>query len=124
MNIPAVLPIIFPLITGLILALWQRSSVYRHAYMVISGIIQVVLSGYLVVKTAVDPVIVMALGGWKAPFGILLTIDHFAALLIAQQYHHTGCWGIHSGRIHNRAPLALALDAIYARGSLLVFFNR
>ncbi|MDG2264937.1 MAG: proton-conducting transporter membrane subunit, partial [Candidatus Marinamargulisbacteria bacterium] len=83
MNTLAVIPIIFPLITGIVLTLWRCSSAYRHAYMILSCVVHVLFSTWLVVRTAVEPVIVMAIGGWKAPFGIVLTIDHFAALLIA-----------------------------------------
>ncbi len=122
MNIPAVFPIIFPLVSGLILALWQRSSAYRNAYVIISGVIQVILSGYLVIRTAIDPVVVMALGGWKAPFGILLTIDHFAALLMATASIITLAVGVYTAGESERAhPLRLSLMQFMLAGVCLSF---
>ncbi len=122
MNTLAVLPIIFPLITGVILTVWRQTSAYRYTYMILSGIIQVILSAYLVVQTALEPVVVMAVGGWQAPFGIVLTIDHFAALLIATAGLITLAVGVYTaGESESAHPLRLPLMQFMLAGVCLSF---
>lgn len=76
------LPIIWPLIMGVITALWRNDSAMRSSLSILAGLVQVGLTSYFLVTTYQNDPMILMVGGWSAPFGIALVIDHLAAILI------------------------------------------
>ncbi|WP_129642916.1 monovalent cation/H+ antiporter subunit D [Peristeroidobacter agariperforans] len=86
-----VLPIVLPLISGaLLLFLPQQRTVLRSSIALLSTLAQVAIAAYLLHRL-IDPqpgllehgVEVYVLGGWVAPYGIVLVVDRLSALMLA-----------------------------------------
>lgn len=82
MNNLVILPIIIPIITGMVMVIFGN-SIWLHRFLsllatVLIGIVSVLLLEQI--KTA--GMQTLYLGGWQAPFGITLVADMFAVLLV------------------------------------------
>lgn len=86
-----VLPIVLPLVSGaLLLFLPQSRTVLRSSIALLSTMAQAAIAAYLLYGL-VDPqpglsehgVQVYVLGGWIAPYGIVLVVDRLSALMLA-----------------------------------------
>ncbi|MDD4752996.1 MAG: Na+/H+ antiporter subunit D [Desulfitobacteriaceae bacterium] len=82
MNNLVILPIIIPIITGMVMVLF-RNNIWLHRFLsllatVLIGIVSIMLIEQI--KTA--GMQTLYLGGWQAPFGIALVADMFAVLLV------------------------------------------
>lgn len=86
-----VLPIVLPLVSGaLLLFLPQSRSVLRPSIALLTTLAQVAIAAYMLYRL-VKPqpgflehgVEVYVLGGWVAPYGIVLVVDRLSALMIA-----------------------------------------
>ena len=80
--ISIVLSIMVPLFMGVLLSAWLRPSWLRSVVVVVGGLVHVGVIARLIGRTAGQTIEVVALGGWRMPMGIALTIDHLAALLM------------------------------------------
>ncbi|GGP12532.1 Na+/H+ antiporter subunit D [Oceanobacillus neutriphilus] len=82
MNNIVILPIIIPFIIGAILIiLYKRHAVQR----VISGITMLILlafSVFLAIYVYQHGTVVLEVGGWKAPFGIVIVADMLSTLML------------------------------------------
>lgn len=86
-----VLPIVLPLVSGaLLLFLPPSRTVLRSLVALLSTIAQVAVASYLVYRLIVpqpglldEGVEVYVLGGWIAPYGIVLVVDRLSALMLA-----------------------------------------
>ena len=82
MNNVVVLPILIPLIVGMILIIFRKQIVLQRFLSVLAivsiGVVAIVLMGQI----KADGIQVLHLGGWKAPFGISMVADMFSALLL------------------------------------------
>lgn len=78
-----IMPILIPLLAALLLLLpWgDNPQPYRRAIGLISCLALLAVAIALVVKVSEGPS-VYALGGWQAPFGIVLVADRLAALMV------------------------------------------
>jgi multicomponent Na+:H+ antiporter subunit D len=79
----AVLPVILPLATAIVLLALGRASLLRRWIAGTSVAAQTVLAIGLVAATQGASPFVLALGGWVAPFGIVLVVDALAAIMLA-----------------------------------------
>lgn len=86
-----VLPIVLPLISGaLLLFLPQTRTVLRSSIALLTTLAQVAIAAYLLYRL-IKPqpgllehgVEVYELGGWVAPYGIVLVVDRLSALMLA-----------------------------------------
>nr|WP_298724724.1 monovalent cation/H+ antiporter subunit D [uncultured Steroidobacter sp.] len=86
-----VMPILLPLVSGaLLLFLPQSRTVLRSSIAVLTILAQAVIAAYLLYRL-IKPqpgllehgVEVYLLGGWVAPYGIVLVVDRLAALMLA-----------------------------------------
>lgn len=82
MNNLIVLPIIIPIVTGLLLVIF-RNRIGLHRFLTLAatlaiGIVTVVLIG----QVKEEGIQTLYLGGWEAPFGITLVADMFALILV------------------------------------------
>jgi multicomponent Na+:H+ antiporter subunit D len=81
-NYELILPILLPLLTGIILiAFWGKVNLQR-IISVISGLLSVVFSIQLFWTVRQDGMISVQAGGWEAPFGITFVSDTFSATLV------------------------------------------
>lgn len=82
MNNVVVLPILIPLIVGMILIIFRKQIVLQRFLSVLAilsiGVVAIILMGQI----KADGIQVVHLGGWKAPFGISMVADMFSALLL------------------------------------------
>ncbi len=81
MNVIAV-PILLPAFTAVIALLW-RPSRYRRAMVCASSILQLAAAIYLVLATYRDGPMALSIGGWMAPFGIVLVADLLSSIMVA-----------------------------------------
>jgi len=82
-NISA-LPFIIPFATAIILLIWRTSSPLRRDFILVSILGQNVLAGWLVWTLFQNgSPMVLAIGGWTPPLGIVLVVDLLAAIMLA-----------------------------------------
>ncbi|RXI99993.1 Na+/H+ antiporter subunit D [Anaerobacillus alkaliphilus] len=82
MNNIVILPILLPLIVGVVLLLFAKNLKVQR---VISGVTAFALLGlslYIAHIVYYDGIHTLALGNWQAPFGIVLVADLLAALMV------------------------------------------
>lgn len=77
-----VVPLLIPLVTGIMLVFANRSTSLSRWISGASGIISVLVSAFLVHKVHTSGILALHVGGWTAPFGITLVADMYAALLV------------------------------------------
>ncbi len=140
-----VLPVLLPLFTaaGLLLmgdgggqtshdnAMLRRGRILS----ITSAIIGALLSWCLMIKANGGTVEVYPLGGWSAPFGIVLVIDRLSAMMLALTWtiavpilwYATGGWDAHGRHVHALFQFQLmGLSGAFVTGdlfNLFVFFE-
>src|SRR4051794_36627870 len=82
MNNIIILPIIIPLIAGLVMVIFRKNVYTQRSIALLAilstGLVAVLLAGQ--VKS--DGIQVLQAGGWAAPYGISLVADMFAVILL------------------------------------------
>ncbi len=76
------LPVAIPLLTGVIALLLGRPSLIRRWLVGLSATAQLVLALALAGDTLGGQPLAIALGGWLAPYGIVLVVDLLAAVML------------------------------------------
>lgn len=82
MNNILILPILIPLLTGIIQILIRKQIGLQKWLSALSFIMMAVVSAYLVQAVYVNGIQTLKLGGWEPPYGIILVADMFAVLLV------------------------------------------
>jgi len=82
MNNLLVLPVVIPLVTGMILIFLQRRPRLQRGLGIAGVILSLSLAGYLVRTVHERGIQTLNIGGWPAPFGITLVADMLSALLV------------------------------------------
>ncbi|WP_077619214.1 Na+/H+ antiporter subunit D [Bacillus sinesaloumensis] len=82
MNNFVILPILIPLMTGIILIFVNKYTKAARGISLISTILTVIVSLLLVNHVYQNGIQTLNLGDWDAPFGIVLVADMLAALLV------------------------------------------
>ncbi|MDQ0270885.1 Na+/H+ antiporter subunit D [Cytobacillus purgationiresistens] len=77
-----ILPILIPLITGVLLIFANKSIKLQRWIAGLSAFLTVIVAALLVQKVRNDGVQTLNLSNWDAPFGITLVSDMFSALLV------------------------------------------
>jgi multicomponent Na+:H+ antiporter subunit D len=77
-----VLPIIIPLLTAMLLIFFRRNVRLQQWLSVISLLLTIGISAYIVHRISRQGIIVLDVGGWQAPYGISLVGDMLSALLV------------------------------------------
>lgn len=118
-----VVPIIIPLLTGLIFSIIQKPSILRRWLFVLSAITQLFFTITLLVKAHQHRVLLLPMGGWEAPFGITLTIDILSAsLLVVTSIISLSCIIYSfSNELDQEHPLKLPLIQFMIAGVCLSF---
>lgn len=79
-----ILPILLPLLCGLLLLLAPAGAVRgKGLFSLFSAALLLPLSLLLLMQSAGGAISVYALGNWPAPFGIVLVLDRLAAMMLA-----------------------------------------
>ncbi len=76
------MPVIWPLLTGIILIFFGKKVGIQKVLSLFSSIIGVIIAATVVYRVYHDGMITLAVGSWKAPFGIIIAADMLAALLV------------------------------------------
>lgn len=77
-----VLPVLLPLLTAIGLLLWGRPSLSRRMLAAGSAAVQLGLAVGFVVRLAEGGWFILPVGRWAVPYGIVLSIDLLAALML------------------------------------------
>jgi multicomponent Na+:H+ antiporter subunit D len=77
-----VLPIIIPLLTAMLLIFFRRNVRLQQWLSVISLLLTIGISAFIVHRISRQGIIVLDVGGWQAPYGISLVGDMLSALLV------------------------------------------
>ena len=77
-----VLPLLIPLLTGIVLIFINRHRKLVRWVSGVSSIINIFIAASVVENVRLDGVQILNMSGWEAPFGITFTADMFAALLV------------------------------------------
>lgn len=82
MNNLVVLPILLPLVTGIIAILFFRNVSIQRIISVIGLLLTAVASTLLITQVAQSGIQTLNVGGWAPPYGIALVADMVSALLV------------------------------------------
>lgn len=82
MNNLIIIPIILPLLVGMILVLFKNKIIFQRVVSLVTLVGMIVVSIYLMNTIKNDGIQTLQLGGWEAPFGIGIVADMFAILLV------------------------------------------
>ncbi|ABV63487.2 Na+/H+ antiporter subunit D [Bacillus pumilus] len=82
MNNLVILPILIPLLAATLLIFMNKNILLSRGFSVFASLSAIVCNVYLVQTIFTSGIQTLYLGGWKAPFGIALVADQFAALLV------------------------------------------
>lgn len=77
-----ILPILIPLLTGVILIFLNKRIIGQRVVATISSISTMIAAGFIVQKVRTDGIQSLNVSSWDAPFGITLVSDMFSALLV------------------------------------------
>ncbi|MCW8927817.1 MAG: proton-conducting transporter membrane subunit, partial [Gammaproteobacteria bacterium] len=78
-----ILPIVLPLLSGLLLLMGRSSALLRKRLLsLLSTLMLLPLALYLLYLSSDGDYQVYALGNWAAPYGIVLVLDRLAALML------------------------------------------
>lgn len=141
----AILPVLLPLLTAIALLLIGDSGGeashggpllrWRRLVSLTSVILGALLAWRLMLQAADGPLTVYALGGWQAPFGIVLVVDRLSALMLALTWtiavpvlcYATAGWDTHGRHFHALFHFQLmGLSGAFVTGdlfNLFVFFE-
>lgn len=82
MNNLVILPILIPLLAATLLIFMNKNIMLSRVFSVFASLSAIICNVYLVQTIFTNGIQTLYLGGWKAPFGIALVADQFAALLV------------------------------------------
>ena len=78
-----VLPLLIPVLCGLLMGIFRKSIAFQKCLSLLSFLLTGAAAFYLVQQVSARGIQILELGGWQAPFGIVLVVDMLAALLLA-----------------------------------------
>ena len=82
MNLLLILPVLLPLFAAVLSMLFRRSTGAQKAIALAGGAGMLVAAALLLQRASGGDILVSRIGGWPAPFGIVLVIDLFSALML------------------------------------------
>lgn len=82
MNNLVILPILIPLLAATLLIFMNKNTMLSRGFSVFASLLAIICNVYLVQTIFTNGIQTLYLGGRKAPFGIALVADQFAALLV------------------------------------------
>ncbi len=77
------LPLILPLLTsGALLCVREMRENRRHAANIITCLLMVIVAALLLARVSQEEILVLEVGSWRAPFGIVLVADLLSAIML------------------------------------------
>jgi hypothetical protein len=111
MNNLVVLPLLIPLLAGLIMAMFRKNIPFHRWFSLFSFSLTFAVSLYLIHQVSIGGIQILELGGWPAPFGIVLVDD---MRIISQDNAKLSVYSTMTARISTAGIIA---------GVLLVLFG-
>ena len=90
MNNIIVMPMIIPLLTGIILVFLRHYTKTQRVLSILSSIATVVVSLFILNQIQQEGILRLDFGGWLPPYGILFVADSFSMLLVVTTSIVTG----------------------------------
>jgi multicomponent Na+:H+ antiporter subunit D len=78
-----ILPVILPFFIGTLLILFAKNHPVQRVISIIASVVMVAVSTYLAWLVYHEGILVLTLGDWAAPFGIVLVGDTLATMMVA-----------------------------------------
>ncbi len=125
MNL-AIQPVLLPLLTAVALLFWGRPSPGRRTFTAISAGAQLVVAGFLIHLTYTQSPLVMPMGNWAAPYGIVVVVDLLAAIMLGLSSFTalaTILYGFFEASPRIEHPLRLPLVQFLVTGINLAFLT-
>lgn len=82
MNNMLILPIIIPVIFGLIMVVFRKKIILQKVLATLALLLTGFISVLLIIKVRDEGIQALQLGGWSAPYGISFVADMFASILL------------------------------------------
>lgn len=82
MNNVIVLPILMPMLAGILLIFFNRQQGVQKWLSGSISLLGILLSAYVVQNVYINGIQTLEIGGWEPPFGIVLVADMFSSLLV------------------------------------------
>ncbi|RSK28586.1 Na+/H+ antiporter subunit D [Bacillus sp. HMF5848] len=82
MNNMIMVPLLIPLLTGIILILFKEEIKTQRVISVISMILLLIVNAMLLQQVHLEGIQTLELGNWRAPYGIVFVADTLAVLLV------------------------------------------
>ena len=82
MNNIVVMPMIIPLLTGILLVFLRPYVKVQRVFSLVSIVATVVVSVYILNLIQADGILRLDFGGWLPPYGISFVADSFSMLLV------------------------------------------
>ncbi|MCL6573606.1 MAG: Na+/H+ antiporter subunit D [Bacillus sp. (in: Bacteria)] len=82
MNNLLLMPVLWPLLTGIILIFFVKQIKIQRVISLLSSLIGIGISVMIVYRVSQDGVLTLSVGSWEAPFGIIIVGDMLASLLV------------------------------------------
>lgn len=82
MSNMVILPIIIPVIFGMVMVIFRNKIVFQRVSSVLAMILLATVSLLLIRKVKTEGIQTLQLGGWEAPFGVSMVVDMFSAILL------------------------------------------
>lgn len=76
------LPVLLPLSFAIIMLFAWKNLRFQRLLNVIAGSTELIVSVILLATIYINGIQVVAVGGWKVPFGIVLVADNFSAIMV------------------------------------------
>lgn len=77
-----ILPIVIPLLTGVLLIFFNKRQKMQICLSAAASVVNTAIACFLVQFVKTYGIVSLEVGGWKAPFGIVLVADMYASLLV------------------------------------------
>lgn len=82
MNNMIVMPMIIPLVTGIVLVFFRNYIPFQRVVSLLALIVTAGVSIHLLNRVQLEGILRLDFGGWEPPFGILFVADSFSLLLV------------------------------------------
>ncbi|MCV9888623.1 Na+/H+ antiporter subunit D [Metabacillus halosaccharovorans] len=82
MNNLIILPIIIPLIAGMIMIVFRKNILFQRIVSVLSMLLISIVAFLMIRQIEAKGIQTLQLGGWEAPFGVSIVADMFSVLLL------------------------------------------
>lgn len=76
------LPILFPLLFGILNLLLWKSVRHQKAFSLLGTTVQLIVAFWLLLRVQQTGIQHLQVGNWPAPFGIVLSVDLFSAIMV------------------------------------------